>query len=150
MTQKVVGVIEMTYLYDARYSFVLLRPKNDSKFLTQSAAKWICGLYQIGGSKFTPLSCSPVHRSFFSNANGSVFLGKLTPIHNGQGGGGKTKLKLDPRGPIFADFWSIFLFWALFLKIQSAITPSLSVVRGSSSDSRNISPIPFNNMLNQA
>ena len=35
MTQKVVGVIEMTYLYDARYSFVLFRPKNEVKFLTQ-------------------------------------------------------------------------------------------------------------------
>ena len=32
----------MTFLYDALYSVVLLRPKNEVKFLTQSAAKWIC------------------------------------------------------------------------------------------------------------
>ena len=31
----------MTFLYDARYSFVLLRPKNGVKLLPQSAAKWI-------------------------------------------------------------------------------------------------------------
>ena len=39
LAKKVVGVIEMTYLCDARYSFVLLRPKNEVKFLTQSADK---------------------------------------------------------------------------------------------------------------
>ena len=39
---KVVSVIEMTFLYDARYSVVLLRQKNEVKLLTQSAAKWIC------------------------------------------------------------------------------------------------------------
>ena len=32
----------MTFLYDARYSIVLLRPKNDLKFSTQSADKSIC------------------------------------------------------------------------------------------------------------
>ena len=32
----------MTVLYDARYSVVLLRQKNEVKPLTQSAAKWIC------------------------------------------------------------------------------------------------------------
>ena len=31
MTQEVVSVIEMTFLYDAGYSVVLLRPKNDVK-----------------------------------------------------------------------------------------------------------------------
>ena len=58
----------MTFLYDARYSLVLLRPKNEVKLLTQSALGQICmgnGLYQIGGIKFTPLSCSPVYRNFF-------------------------------------------------------------------------------------
>ena len=39
MTPKVVGVIEMTYLYDAWYSFVLLRPTKEVKLLTQSAEK---------------------------------------------------------------------------------------------------------------
>ena len=32
----------MTFLYDARYSVVLLRPKNEVKSLPQSAEKWIC------------------------------------------------------------------------------------------------------------
>ena len=32
----------MIFLYDARYSVVLLRLKNEVKLLTQSAEKWIC------------------------------------------------------------------------------------------------------------
>ena len=32
----------MTFLYDAGYSVVLLRPKNEVKPLTQSAEQWIC------------------------------------------------------------------------------------------------------------
>ena len=36
---KVVSVIEITLLYDARYSFVLLRLKNELKLSTQSADK---------------------------------------------------------------------------------------------------------------
>ena len=32
----------MTFMYDVRYSVVLLRPKNEVKLLNQSAAKWIC------------------------------------------------------------------------------------------------------------
>ena len=36
------SVIGMTFLYDARYSDVLLRPKNEVKLLTQSAEKPIC------------------------------------------------------------------------------------------------------------
>ena len=32
----------MTPLYDARYSFVLLRPKTMAKLSTQSADNWIC------------------------------------------------------------------------------------------------------------
>ena len=39
---KSVSVIEMTFLYDARYSFVLLRPTNEVKLSTQSVDKWIC------------------------------------------------------------------------------------------------------------
>ena len=57
----------MTFLYDARYSLVLIRPKNEVKLLTQSAFGQICmgnGVYQIGGIKFVPLSCSPVYRIF--------------------------------------------------------------------------------------
>ena len=32
----------MTLLYDAQYSFVPLRPKNEVKVSIQSADKWIC------------------------------------------------------------------------------------------------------------
>ena len=32
----------MTFLYDAGYSVVLLRPKNEVKSLPQSVEKWIC------------------------------------------------------------------------------------------------------------
>ena len=42
---------------------------------------------------------------FFPNAAGSLVLGKLTPLHNKQGGGGLKIQKLEFRGPIFADFW---------------------------------------------
>ena len=42
MTQKLVSVIEMTLLYAARYSIVLLRPKIEVKPLTQSALGQIC------------------------------------------------------------------------------------------------------------
>ena len=47
---KVVSIIEMTLLYDARYSFVLLRPKSMVKLSTQSAESqfvWENGLYQV-------------------------------------------------------------------------------------------------------
>ena len=45
-----VSVIEMTFLYDARYSIVLLSPKNEGKLLTQSAAKWVCmGKWPVPG-----------------------------------------------------------------------------------------------------
>ena len=39
---KLASVIGMTFLYDAGYSVVLLRPKNEVKLSTQSAEKWIC------------------------------------------------------------------------------------------------------------
>ena len=39
---KAASAIGMTFLYDAGYSVVLLRPKKDVKPLTQSAEKWIC------------------------------------------------------------------------------------------------------------
>ena len=39
MTKKLVSVIEMTLLYAAQYSFVVLRPKIEVKLSTQSADK---------------------------------------------------------------------------------------------------------------
>ena len=50
MTQKVVSVIEMTFLYAARYWIVLLRQKNEVKLSTQSAPSQICmGKWHISG-----------------------------------------------------------------------------------------------------
>ena len=48
----------MTFLYDARCSVVLLRPKNEVKLATQSVDKWIFylwgnGPYQLGGFYFS-------------------------------------------------------------------------------------------------
>ena len=50
MTQNLVSVIEMTLLYAAQYSFVLLRPKKEVKLSTQSPDKWICmGKWPVPG-----------------------------------------------------------------------------------------------------
>ena len=68
---------------------------------------------------------------------------------NGRGDGGEKNRKLGSRGPIFADFRRFSAVLALLLKIQSAIIPSILGVRGSSSHSIKLSPIPFNNMPNQ-
>ena len=84
------------------------------------------------------------------NASASKLFGERGFIENGRGGGGELIGKLGSRGPFFADFRRFSAVWALLLKNQSAITPSILGVRGSSSDSRNLSPIPFDNMPNQA
>ena len=87
---------------------------------------------------------------FFSIADGSLVVRKLNSDTKRPGGGGVKIQKLEFRGPIFADFRRFLAVWALLLKIQSATTPSILGVRGSSLDSRNLSPIPFDNMPNQA
>ena len=46
---KVVSAIEMTFLYDARYSIVLLGPKNMVKPPTQNVERFVWG---NGHSKF--------------------------------------------------------------------------------------------------
>ena len=61
-----------------------------------------------------------------------------------RGRGQENKNYTESICSIFANFQPLFVFWALFLKIQSPIIPSISGVRGSSPDSRNLSPIPFN------
>merc|ERR1711966_449401 len=43
-----------------------------------------------------------------------------------------------------SNFCQFLVVWALLLKIQSAITPSILGVRGLSSDRRKLSAIPFN------
>ena len=62
----------MTLLYDARYSFVLLRPKNEVKLLTQSAAKWICmGKWPVPGGAihFSGFRKAYIRRQDFSGAS---------------------------------------------------------------------------------
>ena len=64
-----VSVIEMTFLYDARYSIVLLRPKNEVKPLTQSAEKRICmgkWSFEILAILFFKEEKAPKNRTFFS------------------------------------------------------------------------------------
>ena len=75
---KVVSVIEMTFLYEAQYSVVLLRQKNEVKPFTQSAAKWICmGKWSVptGGILFLRLQKGP-RRSDFS---GALFAANAAP-----------------------------------------------------------------------
>ena len=143
----------MTFLYDAGYSIDLLRPKNEVKCLTQSAKKSICmgkGAVPNWGI-FSPRSRGPFNTGVnFPSAHGSIVLGKLNSDTKRPGGWGEKNSKLESRGPIFADFRQFSAVWALFLKIQSAITPSILGVRGSSLDSRKLSPILFNNTPNQA
>merc|ERR1711966_17605 len=98
----------------------------------------------------TTFSCSPVYRSFFPSADGSLVLGKLNSSTKRPGGRGEKNHKLEFRGQIFSNFHRFLAVWALLLKIQSAITRSILGVRGSSLDSIRFRPIPFNNMPNQA
>ena len=68
----------MTFLYDARYLFVLLRPKNEVKLLTQSAAKWICmGKWPVptGVILFLRLQKGPRRPDF----SGSLFASNALP-----------------------------------------------------------------------
>ena len=103
------------------------------------------------GEFFSPRSRGPFNTGVnFPSAHGSIVLGKLNSDTKRPGDGGEKNSKLESRGPIFADFRQFSAVWALFLKIQSAITPSILGVRGSSLDSRKLSPIPFDNMPNQA
>ena len=65
---KIVSAIKMTFLYDAQYSVVLLRPKNEVKLLTQSAEKWICmGNRPLPnwGNLFLGLPKGPRRQDFF-------------------------------------------------------------------------------------
>ena len=81
-------------MYGARGSFVPVRSKKEVNPLTQSAEKWICmekWAVPNWGIYFHPLLVLARVPEFFPNADGSVVLGKFTPVHNGQGGGGKNK-----------------------------------------------------------
>jgi len=125
----------MTFLYDARYSIILLRPKNELKLLTQSALGQIC----IGKWRVQSLA-----KLFLRLQKGR----RLKKIEHGRTRGRGRKISKNRIER--SNFRRFSAVWALLLKIQSAITPSILGVRGSSSDSRKLSPIPFNNMPNQA
>ena len=74
--------------------------------------------------------------------------GNITLRYNTTRGAGAKKFRtLECRGPMFAD---VRPFRALLLNIPSAITPSISGARGSSSDGRQLSPLPFHNMPHRA
>ena len=58
-------------------------------------------------------------------------------------GGGGEKDREVPCSPMFGR---CCVRWALLLNIQRATTPSILGVRGSSLDSRQLSPLPFHNI----
>lgn len=60
-----------------------------------------------------------------------------------RGGWGKTNYKLELRGPVFADFGIL----SPPSKNQTALTPSISRVRSSSLNSRQLVTIPSNNTV---
>ena len=60
---------------------------------------------------------------------------------------GTKKIKTRIERSNFRQFSAV---WALLLKIQNAITPSILGVRFSSLDSRILSPVPFDKIPNQA
>ena len=81
----------MTLLYDAWYSFVLVRPKHEVKFSTQSADKWICiGKWPVpcGAILFLVLRKSP-RRSDFLRASFATNAIPEKISTNGRGGGHK-------------------------------------------------------------
>ena len=81
MTYKVASVIGMTFLYDAGYSVVLLRPKNEVKLPTQSAEKSICmGKWAVPkwGIYFHPLLVLAHVPEFFSQCGQFRSSGKIT------------------------------------------------------------------------
>ena len=103
MTPKLVSVIEMTLLYAAQSSCVLLRPNIEVQLSTQSADKWICtGKWPVSSvAEFIHhvlvVPCVP--EFFFPNADGSLVLGKLNSSTTRPGGGGETIQTLELRGP---------------------------------------------------
>ena len=63
------SIIEMTFLYDARYSIVLLRPKSRVRLLTQSAENWVYmgkWAFEILAILFLKDEKAPDNRTFFS------------------------------------------------------------------------------------
>ena len=99
----------MTFLYDARYSIVLLRPKNEVKLLHQSAEKSICmGKWPVSnwGEFFRHVVVVGLELELANqtrllpNCSADVVLSRTD-----EGAGAKNR-KLESRGPIFAEFRS--------------------------------------------
>ena len=68
--------------------------------------------------------------------------------HERDEGAGAKRIKTRIERSNFCRFSAVFVFWALLLKIQSATTPSILGVWGSSLDSIMLSHIPFDTMPN--
>ena len=71
----------MTFMYDAVYSVVLLRPKNEVTPLTQNAGKWICmGTWPVPnwGNLFLGLPKGPRRLDFSGNPFASNALPEKT------------------------------------------------------------------------
>ena len=144
----------MTLPYAARHSFVLLRPNMEVTLSTPSADTWMCTgkgpassvaecLRHVLAVPCVPEFFFPTHRTVPS------FWEKMTLRYDTTRGAGERKhsnarMYRSNVLPMFGRFG------ALLRNIHSAITPSILGARGSSSDSRQLSPIPFNHMPNQA
>ena len=106
----------MTLLYDARCSFVFLRPKmrsNSQHKVQTSAFVWGNGLYHAGRFYFSGFRMAQDIQIFLEAPFATNAIPKKG-ARTDEGEGGKSKL--GSRGPVFADFRAIFVFWALLLK----------------------------------
>ena len=132
---------------------VLLRPKNEVKLLPHSAAKWMCmgkwAVSSVAECMHHVLVFPCVPEFFYSQRGRCPRSGKMTLRYDTTRGAGERKhsnarMYRSNVLPMFGRFG------ALLRNIHSAITPSILGARGSSSDSRQLSIIPFNNTPNQA
>ena len=99
----------MTFLYDARYSVVLLRPKNEVKLLTQSAAKWICmgkWAFEIWAHLTLKDEKAPDNRTFFAQC-GRYYSPGLQRFHQENSSRAKKKVKCYLYFFIFAKITTI-------------------------------------------
>jgi len=125
------------------------KTKNEVKPLTQSAEKWICmGKWAVPslGILFLRLQKGP-RRSDFS---GALFAANTVPekFEHEWTRGRRQKISRIKRCN-FCHFFADFRVLGPPSKNSKPITPSMLGVRGSSLDSRKLSPMPFNAMPNQ-
>ena len=142
----------MACLYDARGSFHVLRSKITIKLLCQtvwapfwpeSAGKWAVPNW---GRFFRKALLNGFwSRLFYPTRTFAMFWIKKVST-NFLFCGPRKNIWTKSEKSSFRRFSPIFVFWALLLKIQTGITLSILGFRGSSSNSRELSTIPFNNM----